>query len=56
MLKIRITFVDSEKGRAELDTAVSTLEKEYNILNKSRVYPGRGNSQYSNIYLDIEEK
>lgn len=56
MLKVRITFVDSEKGRAELDTAVSTLEKEYDILNKSRVYPGRGNSQYSNIYLDVEEK
>lgn len=56
MLKIRITFVDNKKGRAELDSAVSTLEKEYNILNKSNVYPGRGNSQYSNIYLDVEEK
>lgn len=56
MLKIRITFVDSEKGRAELDSAISTLEKDYNILNKSRVYQGRGDSQYSNIYLDVEEK
>lgn len=56
MLKIRITFVDNEKGTAELDAAVSTLEKEYNILNKSKIYPGRGNSQYSNVYLDVEEK
>lgn len=56
MLKIRITFVDSEKGRAELDSAISTLEKEYDVLNKSRIYEGRGNSQYSNIYLDVEEK
>lgn len=56
MLKIRITFVDSEEGKSELKDALSKLKEDYNILNQSRVYAGRGNSQYSNIYLDIEDK
>ena len=56
MLKVRITFVDNEKGRKELDYAKEKLAKSFNILNESKVYEGRGNSQYSNIYLDVEAK
>lgn len=56
MLKVRITFVDNEKGREELDRAVKNLDKNFNILSQSDVYKGRGKSQYSNIYIDLEEK
>ena len=56
MLKMRITFVDTEKGRTELDAAIVKLEKEFNILSVSDVYNGRGKSQYSNVYVDVENK
>lgn len=56
MLKVRITFVDTKAGREELEEAKEKLSKDFNILQESRVYQGRGNSQYSNIYLDVENK
>lgn len=56
MLKIRITFVDDENGRKELEVAKDKLAKEFNILSESKIYQGRGNSQYSNIYIDLEHK
>lgn len=52
MLKVRITFANSE----ELKDLMEDIERDYIILNKSRVYSGRGESKYSNIYLDIEKK
>lgn len=56
MLKVRATFVDNEKGNKELEDFLSLLSKnkKLNLISQSKVYKGRGNSQYSNIYLDIE--
>ena len=54
MIKIRVTYVDNEKGNKELDEALSILEDKFNIINKSKIYKGRGTSQYNNIYLDVE--
>lgn len=59
MLKIRVTFVDDEEGQKELEElkkVLADVENKYNILSESRVYKGRNNSMYSNIYLDIEGK
>lgn len=56
MLKVRITFVDNENGRKEFQEAKDKLAKEFNILQESKPYKGRGNSQYSNIYIDLETK
>lgn len=56
MIKLRITFVDNEEGRKELSESIAKMEKNFDILNKSKVYPGRGNSQYSNIYIDVSVK
>ena len=56
MLKIRITFVDNESGRKELAGAVKKLEKDFNVISESEIYRGRGKSQYSSIYLDVENK
>lgn len=56
MIKLRLTFVDNEKGNKELKDALTKLEKDFNILSQSEVYKGRGKSQYSNIYIDIENK
>lgn len=56
MIKIRLTFVDNEKGNKELENTLKELKKSFDILNESKIYKGRGNSQYSNIYLDIERK
>ena len=55
MLKIRVTFVDKEEGRDELKNIEKNLNKDYEIISKSKIYPGRGESKYSNIYFDIEE-
>lgn len=52
MLKIRITYAD----KSELDKAIKKLEKEFNVLSISKEYKGRGNSKYSNVYLDVENK
>lgn len=54
MLKIRITY--NRDNKEELDRAIDKLEKDFEILNKSRVYEGRGESKYNNIYLDVENK
>ena len=52
MLKIRITYADDK----ELAAAIKKLEKEFKVLSISKPYRGRGRSQYSNIYLDVENK
>lgn len=56
MLKIRVTFVDNEKGNKELSDFMEMIEKRQTVLNQSRIYKGRNNSKYSNVYLDIEER
>ena len=40
----------------ELKKAIEKLEKDFDILNKSKIYRGRGESKYNNIYLDVENK
>ena len=54
MLKIRITY--NREDEKELEKAIKKLEKNFDILNKSRIYKGRGESKYNNIYLDVENK
>lgn len=56
MIKARLTFVDNEKGQEELKELIADLKEKYDILDESKVYKGRNNSMYSNIYLDIEKK
>lgn len=55
MLKIRITFVDDEKGKQELLKFVSDISSTHTILQQTNIYPGRGKSIYSNVYLDVEK-
>ena len=57
MLKIRVTFVDGDSESInDINKILSALEKDFQILNQSKVYKGRGNSKYSNIYVDIDRK
>lgn len=57
MLKIRVTFVDGDnKSINDINKILSALEKDFQILNQSKVYKGRGASKYSNIYIDIDRK
>lgn len=57
MLKIRVTFVDEDsKSVNDINKILSALEKDFQILNQSKVYKGRGTSKYSNIYVDIDRK
>lgn len=57
MLKIRVTFVDEDsKSINDIKKVLSALEKDFQILNQSKVYKGRGTSKYSNIYIDIDRK
>lgn len=52
MIKLRITYsIETEK-----DAAIKEIEKNFNVLNISRVYPGRNGSKFSNIYIDVELK
>lgn len=52
MLKIRITYANQD----ELNLAIEKLQQEFKVLCISRPYKGRGQSCYSNIYLDVENK
>lgn len=54
MLKIRITFVDTNEGHEEKDKVIKKLNDEYVVINESKVYKGRNGSKYNNIYLDVE--
>ena len=56
MVKIRITFVDTLEGNKELQKSLKAIQDKFIIIIKSKVYKGRGSSQYSNIYLDLENK
>jgi len=52
MIKIRLTYSDKE----EMKTALETIKENFQILNISREYKGRGDSPYSNIYIDVNNK
>lgn len=56
MIKVRLTFVDAREGYSELTGAIKILNDNCIVLNRSKVYKGRGATKYSNIYLDIELK
>ncbi|WP_300891584.1 hypothetical protein [uncultured Clostridium sp.] len=56
MIKIRLTFVDTEEGNVELNTALNKISNGFVVIQTSKIYKGRGNSKYSNIYLDVENK
>lgn len=56
MLKVRITFTDTEKGQEELAQLTKLLDNNCEILNNSRVYKGRNGSKFSNKYIDLEIK
>lgn len=48
MIKIRLTYADDK----EKDIAIEKIKESFEVLNISREYKGRGNSQYSNVYID----
>ena len=48
MIKIRLTYADDE----EKGIAIEKIKGSFEVLNISREYKGRGNSQYSNVYID----
>lgn len=52
MIKIRLTYADDE----EKDIAIKKIKENFEVLNISREYKGRGNSQYSNVYIDVNNK
>lgn len=56
MMKIRLTFVDTEEGNVELGNALNKISDIFTVIQTSKVYKGRGNSKYSNIYLDVCNK
>ncbi|CAM2078489.1 MAG: DUF3970 domain-containing protein [uncultured Clostridium sp.] len=47
MIKIRLTYADDE----EKDIAIEEIKDNFEVLNISREYKERGNSQYSNVYI-----
>lgn len=51
MVKVRLTYVrDSEEEQAIIDK----LNECFNVVNISKVYPGRRTSKYDNVYIDVE--
>ena len=54
MIKVRLTYVDTEKGVKEFETLLQHLEEKGEILQISRPYSQRGNSKYKSVYVDIE--
>lgn len=55
MIKCRLTYVNDEDGIRERDFIIENIKNNCRILSMSREYEGRGNSNYNNIYLDIEK-
>lgn len=53
---MRLTFVDDADGRKECDEVLKSVVKMYKVVNVSKYYKGRGNSKYSNLYIDLELK
>ena len=56
MLKIRLYFIDDETGRAELEEGIKKLEKNFEIISKSKVYNNTKGSKYARVYLDVKNK
>ena len=52
MIKIRLTYADDE----EKNIAMEKIKENFEVLSISRVYKGRENSQYSNVYIDVNNK
>ena len=48
MIKIRLTYTDHK----EKDIDIEKIKENFEVLNISREYKGRGSSQYSNVYID----
>ncbi len=56
MIKLRAYFVDDKKGNIELEEALKKINKEFNVISKSKIYKISRGSKYSRVYLDIENK
>lgn len=54
MLKLRITF--DRNNPDELNEAIEKLKENFDIIQISKVYDGRGESRYSNVYIDVNNK
>lgn len=52
MLKIRLTY--KQEQDAELQETLEIINSNFNVLNQSREYKGRGKSKYSNVYIDVD--
>lgn len=51
MVKVRLTYVaDSNEEQAVLEV----LKQNFNVVNVSREYKGRGASKFNNIYIELE--
>ena len=55
MLKIRLEYADNRKGLEELEEALKVLEKDFEILYRSKSYTNR-NSLYKRVYVEVEKK
>lgn len=53
MVKVRLTYVQDSKEEQEV---LEVLKEQFNVVNVSKEYRGRGNSQYANVYVDVELK
>lgn len=51
MVKIRMTYV---KNSDEEKRILQVLQENFGIINISREYEGRGNSEYCNLYIDVK--
>ena len=54
MLKFRITF--DKNNPEELNEAIEKLKENFDVIQVSKVYEGRGESRYSNVYIDVNNK
>lgn len=53
MVKVRLTYV---AGSQEEQAVLDVLKEQFNVVNVSKEYAGRGGSKYNNIYVDLETK
>lgn len=56
MIKVRLTYVNSEKGNKELNGLMESIDQTHKIVYKSEPYLMRGSNDYRRMYIEIESR
>lgn len=56
MIKVRLMYINSEKGNKELNELMESIDQTHKIVYKSKSYPMWGYDDYRRMYIEIESR